>query len=150
MGLAYDTYGTPGASPVVLLHALGETRSDWIALADRLANEGEVLPLDLRGHGDSDWPGIYSTAVMADDVAGLLDHIGLVGVTLVGHSLGGVVAYRLAVGRPDLVGRLVVEDVCPPFARDRALPERPDAVLPFDWEAAVALRGEAERDDPDL
>lgn len=149
VGLAYATSG-PAAPTVVLLHALGETKEDWELVADRLVERYAVVAVDLRGHGESDWPGAYSTQRMADDVAGLLDHLGLHAVTVLGHSLGGVVGYRLAIQRPDLVARLIVEDVTPPYARDRPMPDRPDEELPFDWPAAVALRGEAERDAPAL
>ena len=149
VGLAYDEYGSAGA-PLVLLHALGENRLDWPEIADRLAQDFRVFAVDLRGHGDSDWPGTYSCRLMADDVARLLDHLGVGAVTLLGHSLGGVVAYLLAERRPDLVARLIVEDVSPPFHRVRPMPERPETELDFDWAAALALRTEAERYDEDL
>jgi 3-oxoadipate enol-lactonase len=149
VGLAYDVYGTAGA-PLLLLHALGESRRDWPGIAERLARDFQVFAVDLRGHGDSDWPGAYSCRLMADDVARLLDHLRLRAVTVLGHSLGGVVAYLLAERRPDLVARLLVEDVAPPFDRVRPVPERPGIELPFDWAAALALRSEAERYDEDL
>jgi 3-oxoadipate enol-lactonase len=150
LGLAYDVYGAAGAPPLVLLHALGESRRDWPGVAERLAQDFSVFAVDLRGHGDSDWPGTYSCRLMADDVARLLDQLGLRSVTVLGHSLGGVVAYLLAERRPDLVGRLVIEDICPPFHRERPALERPDDDLPFDWAAVLALRSEAERDDEEL
>jgi 3-oxoadipate enol-lactonase len=135
---------------MVLLHALGESRQDWPGVAERLAEDFPVVAVDLRGHGDSDRPAAYSCRLMADDVAGLLDQLGLREVTVLGHSLGGVVAYLLAVRRPDLVDRLVIEDICPPFSRDRPPLERPDEDLPFDWAAVVALRREAEQEDVEL
>ena len=150
LGLAYDVYEAAGAPPMVLLHALGESRQDWLGIAERLAEDFRVFAIDLRGHGDSDWPDAYSCRLMAEDVTRLLDHLGLRAVTVVGHSLGGVVAYLLAVRRPDLVRRLVVEDICPPFHRDRPPPERPDEDLPFDWTAVLALRREAAQDDEEL
>lgn len=97
--------------------------------------------------GDSDWPGAYSTQLMADDVARLLDHLRLDSVTLLGHSLGGVVAYLVAEQRPDLVELLIVEDVTPPYSRDRPTPARPEVELDFDWTALLALRSEADRYD---
>ena len=147
--LAYDVLGAADAPPMVLLHALGENRQDWPGIADRLARELQVFTVDLRGHGESDWPGTYSCRLIADDVAHLLDHLQLGRVTLLGHSLGGVVGYLIAERRPDLVARLIVEDVSPPFDRDRPTPERPEGELEFDWTAALALRSEAERYDED-
>jgi 3-oxoadipate enol-lactonase len=61
---------------------------------------------------------------MRDDVEAALDKLGLTEVTLVGHSMGAV-ALLVAMGRPDLVGWLIVEDVSPPYPRDRAIPDRP-------------------------
>ena len=108
LGLTYDQYGAASAPPMVLLHALGESRQDWPGVADRIAQDFSVFAVDLRGHGDSDRPGAYSCRLMADDMARLLGQLGLRAVTVRGHSLGGVVAYLLAERRPDLVARLVI------------------------------------------
>jgi 3-oxoadipate enol-lactonase len=51
VGLVYDAYGAAEAPPLVLLHALGESRHDWPAIADRLAEDFRVVAVDLRGHG---------------------------------------------------------------------------------------------------
>ena len=143
--LAYDDLGAADAPPAVLLHALGEAAGDWADLAPRLVAAGHrVLAFDLRGHADSDRPGGYSAAVMADDVAAALDALGVRDAVLVGHSLGGVVAFRLAAAHPELVSLLVVEDVCPPYDRDRPLPVRPEGVeLSFDWEVVPAIAAES-------
>jgi pimeloyl-ACP methyl ester carboxylesterase len=65
----------------------------------------------------------------------------------VGHSLGGLVACLLASRRPDLVRRLVLEDVPVPHPREPRPPERPAGDLEFDWDAVLQVR--AEIDDPD-
>jgi 3-oxoadipate enol-lactonase len=146
--LAYEVGGAPGAPPMVLLHALGERGRDWAPVSDRFAERFRVFALDLRGHGDSDWPGTYSFQAMRDDVVDALDQLGLGAVTLVGHSMGGGVAYLVVMQRPDLVGRLIVEDAPPPFPRDRALPARPAGPLDFDWAAVPAIVGQVNRGDP--
>ncbi len=145
--LAYRESGDPAAAPLVLLHGLGEDSTGWDEVAAAFAGRFRVLAVDLRGHGGSDWPGIYSLALMRDDVLGLLDALKLGPVTLMGHSLGGVVAFAVAQARPDRVARLIAEDVSPPFPRDRPLPPRPDGPLSFDWEMAVALLPEINRGD---
>jgi pimeloyl-ACP methyl ester carboxylesterase len=133
---------------MVLLHGLGERGTSWTPVLAPLAERYRVYALDLRGHGDSDWPGRYSFELMAGDVAGLLDRLGLGPVTLLGHSMGGAVAYRVAMSRPDLVGRLVVEDAPPGLRRELVIPERPDGPLDFDWPAVVAIRTQLSQDDP--
>src|SRR5262249_61277006 len=95
--------------------------ADWQPVAGRFDERFHVFAFDLRGHGDSDWPGEYSFQLMRDDVAAALDGLGLGDVTLVGHSMGGGVAFAVAMSRPDLVGRLIVEGVADADRRDAAL-----------------------------
>ena len=146
--LAYDEVGRPGRAVVVLLHALGERRSSWQEVAALLAERHHVLSLDLRGHGDSDWPGSYSFELMAEDVVGALEVLGHSRVALVGHSMGAAVAYLIAVQRPDLVERLVVEDAPPPYERDRPLPVREDEAVDFDWDVVPAIVSLVNQGDP--
>lgn len=145
--LAYAVSGEPGAPPMVLLHALGERGADWAPAAGRFAERFRVFAFDLRGHGDSDWPGQYSFRLMCKDVAAALDKLGLAGVALVGHSMGGAVAFLVAMERPDLVSRLIVEDVSPPYVRQRAIPDRPDGRLDFDWPVVPAIVGQVNAGD---
>ena len=103
--------GEPGDLPsLVLLPGTGLTAQDWGVVADDLAGDRVVHAVDLRGHGRSSWPGRYSVDLMAQDVRRLLPALGGP-VDLVGHSLGGLVACRVAAGDPALVRRLVLEDV---------------------------------------
>ncbi|HEX9066082.1 MAG TPA: alpha/beta fold hydrolase [Streptosporangiaceae bacterium] len=74
--LAYHVSGDEQAPPMVLLHALGERGADWDGVGRRLAERYRVYAPDLRGHGDSDWPGDYSFWLMRDDVLGFLDALG--------------------------------------------------------------------------
>ncbi|MDO7868967.1 alpha/beta fold hydrolase [Nocardioides jiangxiensis] len=144
--LAYDVRGD--GPPMVLLHGAGERAASWDTVRDALAQRFTTYAVDLRGHGDSDWPGEYRHALIEADVCALLDAVGLSGVVLVGHSLGGNIGFRVAAHRPDLVARLVVEDVIPPWPRTRRVPPRPDRELDYDWDAVPALMGEAStRDD---
>jgi pimeloyl-ACP methyl ester carboxylesterase len=146
--LAYETSGRVGSPPMVLLHALGERRASWAPVMTQFAQRLRVFAMDLRGHGDSDWPGAYSFQLMRDDVVSLLDQLDLGAVTLTGHSMGGMVGYLTAMQRPDLVERLVVEDVAPPYHRDRPVPERPAEPLEFDWTVVPAIVGQVNKGDP--
>ena len=139
--------GDPAAPPMVLLHGLGEQAAGWETVASGLAQTFRVVALDLRGHGASDRPGDYSYELMRDDVIGVLDALDLPEVVLVGHSMGGVVAYLVAAARPRQVVRLVVEDAPMPFPRGAAVRERPPGELPFDWPVVPAIA--AQTDDPD-
>jgi pimeloyl-ACP methyl ester carboxylesterase len=132
--LAVRIEGDPTAPPLVLLHALGETSESWAPLLPELTKRYQVIAFDLRGHGDSDWPGEYSTELMRADVINAIDAMGLIDITLIGHSLGGAVALQIAQVVPARITRLVIEDAVPPYPREpRPVPERPDEELPFDW-----------------
>ncbi len=146
--LAFDDAGRPDRPTMVLLHALGESRSSWSRIAAELTREFRVLSFDLRGHGDSDWPGQYSFQLMCDDIVDALGQLGQRRVTLVGHSMGGVVCYLIAVACPETVERLIVEDVPPPYERDRPLPVRDDEAVGFDWDVVPAIVGQVNAGDP--
>lgn len=124
---------------MVLLHALGDTAEDWTPIALAFASQFRVVAVDLRGHGESDWPGNYTFELMRDDVIAVLDALDLKDITLVGHSMGGTVAYLIAQEQPDRIRRLIIEDVPPPFPRTGAVPARPQGTLPFDWQAVEAI-----------
>ena len=95
--------------PVVLVHALGGTVHAWYGVIENLALHHHVVALDLRGHGRSDsGRSAISIASYADDVRALIEALELPAVTLVGHSLGTLVAQHLAATRPELVDQLVL------------------------------------------
>jgi len=145
--LAYQMWGPAGAPPLILLHALGEGAADWNGVAPAFACHFRVYAPDLRGHRRSDWPGEYSVELMAADVLAFLDALALDRVDLIGHSLGGLVAWLVAGDRPERVGRLILEDVAALLPRKRSVPARPDGELPYDWEMVLAIRRQI--DDPD-
>jgi pimeloyl-ACP methyl ester carboxylesterase len=106
--LAVETLGA-GSEAYLCLHGLADTRQVWRGLAPSLARRGRVVLADQRGHGDSDAPpGPYSLAALAADVAAVLDATGLPRATLVGHSMGGVVAMAAALAYPKRVEGLVL------------------------------------------
>jgi pimeloyl-ACP methyl ester carboxylesterase len=157
--LAYRVWGPEEAPPVLLLHCRGADGTDWTPIAERLATgpvPHRVYAPDLRGHGASDWPGTepgatadaYAYEAMRDDIRALLAALGIERADVVGHSLGGVVAYLLAQEAPEVVRRLVLEDVPAPIPFDppRSPTERPAGEPPFDW--AMIEASDAQADDP--
>lgn len=113
--LAYWPTGDADAPPLVLLHGRTDSHLTWGPLVAHFAKRFRVYRPDLRGHGASSYPGSYGLPDMAEDIAGLLDHLGLAKASVLGHSLGGIVAYHLAALHPALVDRLVLEDPPPPL-----------------------------------
>jgi 3-oxoadipate enol-lactonase len=121
VALAYDVWGR--GSPLVLIQGVGVGRWGWEPVADRLARRFQVITIDNRGIGASDTPpGHYSTRVMADDVLAVLDHAGIQQASVVGTSLGGMIAQELALAHPERVDKLVLVATIPGGPRSRPMP----------------------------
>ena len=102
-------WGGDGRTTLLLLHGDMRTSRSWDAVARDLRGDFRVLALDMRGHGDSDWPESgYTFAQRADDLESFADAVGLRGVPVAAHSTGGVVAALLAQRRPDIFSRLAL------------------------------------------
>ncbi|BCJ37991.1 alpha/beta hydrolase [Actinocatenispora thailandica] len=147
--LALSVWGEPADPPVVLLHGSGPTRSAWDATAPGLARSHRVYAMDMRGYGDSDRPGAHSLERLRDDVTGVMAELTPGRYSVVGHSLGGTVAWLVAQRCPDRVSHLVAVDSAPP--RDPFVAElgpRPDPEPPYDWDAMVALVSQLAQPDP--
>jgi pimeloyl-ACP methyl ester carboxylesterase len=119
-------YVEAGAGPlVVLLHGFPEFWYCWRHQIPALAAAGfRVVAPDLRGYNRSDKPpGVagYRMSLLVEDVAGLIRHAGAERACVVGHDWGGVIAWKLALGRPDLVDRLAVLNAPHPAAMRREL-----------------------------
>jgi esterase len=102
-----------GRLPVLLLHGLFGSGTNWHGIARRLAAEFPVWVPDLRNHGRSPHGEPMDYPALAGDVRELLDRLGLGRVLLVGHSLGGKVAMWLALSEPARVWGLVPVDMAP-------------------------------------
>ena len=148
----YREAGSPGAPPVVLLHALGLDAHDWDAITLALADQAHVFALDQRGHGESARPDNYSFEAMRDDLKAFVDSLSLERFTLIGHSMGGTVAYLFAERWPERVDRLVIEDTPPPVAMGRQeaarVPDEPPQPVPFDWRLLKPIMRQLDEPDP--
>jgi pimeloyl-ACP methyl ester carboxylesterase len=108
--------------PLLLLHGGLGSIDMFAPILPVLAEHREVIAIDLQGHGRStlgDRP--INLIDMGDDMAAILKHVGYGAVDVLGYSLGGGVAFRLAVQHPEAVRRLVM--VSTPFAQTGFFPE---------------------------
>lgn len=95
--------------PIVLVHGLGGSATNWVELTPLLAQRHRVLAPDLPGHGGSEaLAAVPGLDAFADRVAAVVLHEQAGPAPLVGHSLGGLVALRLALRYPELVSCLVL------------------------------------------
>src|SRR5215204_4142235 len=105
--LYYEIHGS--GRPLILLHGGLMSSAMFGPVLPALAAHHQVIAVDLQGHGrtaDIDRP--IDPPLMADDIAALIDHLGLDKPDLVGYSIGGGVAFFTAVKYPDKVGKLVM------------------------------------------
>lgn len=101
-----------GAGPaVLLLHAFPLSGAMWRHQAERLRERHRVVVPDLRGFGGSDAPpGPLTMEQQADDMAALLEHLGIARAAVVGLSMGGYIAFALWRRHPDKVAALALAD----------------------------------------
>jgi pimeloyl-ACP methyl ester carboxylesterase len=106
----YDEVGA-GERPLVLLHGFAGSRDDFADVLGNLGAHGRTLVPDQRGHGGTTNPGEgYTLEQLTADLAHFLDAVGAERCDLLGHSLGGMVALRLALSQPERVASLVLMD----------------------------------------
>lgn len=146
--IAYRDSGAPPVAhplsdvPVVLVHGMGGDGHTWDRFARRLMRLGRrVIIPDLRGHGRSAHTGSYRFDDFGTDVLRLCERLELTTADLVGHSLGGYAVSCVAIERPELVRRLVIEEQPLPLrsgdeqvALTRRLPSLPEL-----WHATSSL-----------
>ena len=135
----YEVRGS--GDPVILLHG-GLTTIDlqFGALLGPLSADRQVIGAELQAHGhtaDIDRP--MSFEAMADDVAGLIEHLGLERVDIFGYSLGGGVAMQTAIRHPELVRKLVVASTV--IRLDGWYPEVLAGMQQMKPESAEAMQG---------
>lgn len=107
LNVYYETDGD--GEPLVFIHGLGSSTVDWDEQVAAFKNKFRVLRYDVRGHGQTDKPsGRYSVPLFAQDLAKLLDRLGINEAHIVGFSMGGWIAFQFAVDHPDRVKSLTI------------------------------------------
>jgi 3-oxoadipate enol-lactonase len=110
----YEVYGH--GDPVLLVSGLGGAALGSLLQVKDLSARYQVITFDNRGVGESDVPDLpaYPTALLADDAAALLDHLGVARAHVVGASMGGTISMELAIRQPKRVRTL---SICCSWAR---------------------------------
>ncbi|WP_119080488.1 alpha/beta fold hydrolase [Chitinophaga alhagiae] len=106
----YEVYGQGTSKPIVLLHgSFMNIPLNWSHVIPQLAGDRQVIVAEMQGHGRTkDIAREFSYEGMADDVSGLLKHLKVDSADVLGYSMGGGVAFQMAVRHPEQVRRLVV------------------------------------------
>ena len=143
--LYYETAGS--GESVLFIHGLGSSARDWEMQIPAFTKQFKTTAFDLRGHGQSQKPkGPYSMSLFAKDTAELIRSLGVGSVHVVGISLGGMIAFQLAVDHPELVKSMVIVNSGPELVV-RTLKERWLAVFEAHY---AALCDEVDRGEEPL
>ena len=107
--LHYVDWGNESAPPLLLVHGGRDHCRNWDWVAEALRQDYHVIAPDLRGHGDSQWMigGSYGVPEFVYDIAQLLHQTKLTPVTIISHSLGGMISLQYSGIYPENVTRLV-------------------------------------------
>ena len=107
--LHYVDWGTPGAPPLLMVHGGRDHCRSWDWLAQSLADRYHIIAPDLRGHGDSQWlvGGSYVLPDYVYDLAQLVRQTNIAPVSIIGHSLGGMISLQYAGLYPQNVHKIV-------------------------------------------
>jgi pimeloyl-ACP methyl ester carboxylesterase len=112
----YADFGGSGR-PIVLVHGLGGSHVNWLAVAPRLASHGRVLAIDLAGHGRT--PSLGRTAQVGANrqlLGRFVEEVARAPAVLIGNSMGGYISLAEAAAEPDKVAGLVLVDPAVPRA----------------------------------
>lgn len=129
--LHYWEWGDPNEETYVFVHGVRDQGRSWDQFIAAMLARGlpmkHAVAIDLRGHGESEWPSTgrgYQHEDFLTDLAGLLRHLDKEPLTIIGHSLGGSMCLLYAGAFPEKVRRMVLLESLGPFARaDDEVPE---------------------------
>ena len=128
-GVALNVRRAGRGAPLLLLHGHPQTHAMWHRVAPQLAQQFELVLLDLRGYGDSDRPPAdeqsanYSKRAMALDALHVMQSLGHPRFQVLAHDRGARVAHRLALDHPQAVQRMLLLDIAPTLAMYRGTTE---------------------------
>lgn len=133
--------GPKDGRPILLIHGLsGSSLGEWYLIGQKLATDRRVIMVDQRSHGLSpEITGRFEIEDVADDLAGVLDELGVGAVDVVGYSMGGTIAQALARRRPGRVGRLVLIATFASHPDDMKWLRRMGALMTRGWERITGL-----------
>uniref|UniRef100_UPI0035BBC0F6 alpha/beta fold hydrolase n=1 Tax=Mucilaginibacter sp. TaxID=1882438 RepID=UPI0035BBC0F6 len=104
----YEVYGS--GKPIVLLHGAFMTiEGNWAKIIPHLAKTRKVIAIEMQGHGHTPYADRkMNLAALAIDVDGVMDYLKVDSADVAGYSMGGTIAYQLAIQRPKRIKKLVI------------------------------------------
>jgi len=121
----YLAEGDPHKPAIIFSNSLGTDHSMWDGQLESLRRDFYVIRYDTRGHGLTSAPkGPYTIAQLAQDVLGLLTHLGIDKAFFCGISMGGLIGQWLAVNAPERIEALVIANTASKIGTEQAWKER--------------------------
>lgn len=142
---------------MLLLHGLGSTKADWDYQIEAFTKAFRVIAPDLRGHGNSSKPDLkeeYGISQCAEDMKLLLQALNIEKCTVVGFSMGGAIAFDMAIKYPSLFHKMVIVNAAPDFNNlgefgDQMIQERTSLLKSEGMQAMAKKVSEGMFPDPD-
>jgi len=114
LNMYYEIVGS--GAPVLLIHGLGSSTRDWEYQIEALGKEHQVIMLDIRGHGQTTKAkGKYSIELFARDIENFLDQMKIGPLHIIGLSMGGMIAFQLALDIPSRIKSITIVNSGPGF-----------------------------------
>ncbi|MFV0529984.1 MAG: alpha/beta fold hydrolase [Flavobacteriales bacterium] len=101
--------------PFLIIHGLFGSSDNWGTLGKKFAENFQVHLIDLRNHGRSFHSDEMSYDLMVNDLLEYIYHYQLQNSVLLGHSMGGKVAMKLAIDHPEMLERVLIADIAPKY-----------------------------------
>lgn len=117
-GISLEYLDQGDGEVILLLHGLGSTKADWDRQYEGFSEKYRIIAPDFRGHGNSTKPvskAGYGVKLCAEDMALLMEHLKIPECNVVGFSMGGAVAFELAINHSELVSKLIIVNTAPDF-----------------------------------
>jgi len=117
-GIGLEVLDQGEGEVVLLIHGLGSNKADWDLQKNSFSEEYRILAPDLRGHGNSTKPqnkDAYGIPQIAEDMKLLLQELGIEHCMVVGFSMGGAIAFEMAVTYKNLITKMVIVNTAPDF-----------------------------------
>jgi non-heme chloroperoxidase len=115
--LPYGEHGDPSGIPAVMLHGWSDSWRSFEGVLPHLPASIRALAVTLRGHADTTGAQSHTISDMSADFAAFLDAVGVESAVIAGHSMGSIVAERVALDHPERVAGLVLMGARPTFDR---------------------------------
>lgn len=156
--LSYSSFQQHGKSdnqPLVMIHGMFGAKKNFESLAKAFSmnTNRQVITVDVRNHGNSPHVAEMDYHSMVGDMERLLQNLGIDKAITLGHSMGGKIAMVMALTKPHLVSKLIVEDVSPTVSRlggSTALPEYFSAMRNITFDQSATTLADVRKDSSEL